>query len=477
MRSHTLFLIISMMSVSVSSVHAQTIVKSTQDDQARVEVTVYNGNLGLIKDIRDLKLPQGEGELRFMDVASAIRPVTVHVRSVNNPGQFHVLEQNYEYDLIDYNKLLNKYVGHTIKLMDRNQYQDRKDITEAILVSNNNNSPVYEINNEIYLGHPGYHILPRLPENLIAKPTLTWLYANQAPQGHQIEVSYLTRDITWQADYIFVLNPDDTKGDLSGWVTIDNKSGAMYKQAQLKLVAGEVEQLLEDYLQRPSGVYKMLSEEATAPQFAQENFFEYHLYDLQRPTTIKDKETKQISLLEAVGIMARKELLVDGTPGYFVRYYRPQDQDYKQPVMVYVHFKNSQENQLGMPLPAGVLRLYKKDSKGSLQFVGEDRIKHTPKDEEIKVKVGEAFDVVAERRQISFKQLTTQMYESVWEITLRNHKDKDVDVAIIEPLQGSWQIMEESHPYRKLDAFNIRFDVRVPKDIEVKVTYKVRVGI
>ena len=215
--------------------------------------------------------------------------------------------------------------------------------------------------------------------------------------------------------------------------------------------------------------------ESMAPQFAEQAFFEYHIYDLQRKTTIKDKQTKQISLLEASGIKAEKELLVYGIQSYFTQYYQPQNP--KQKVSVYVKFKNSKENQLGMPLPAGVLRLYKEDDKGSLQFVGEDNIEHTPKDEEVKVKVGEAFDVVAERRQTDFKQLTTRMYESAWEVTLRNHKEEPVRVGIIEPLQGNWQIVEQSHPSKKLDAFTLRFDVDVPKDGEVKVTYRVRVGI
>ncbi len=452
---------------------AQT-AQSTQSDQTNVEVTVYNNNLGLVKDTRNIQLSAGEGELRFMDVAAYIMPVTVHAKSLNAPEQFQVLEQNYEYDLIDYNKLLDKFVDKKIKLIDFNEYQDRKDVVEGILISNNGGNPVFKINNEIYLDYPGLKVLPEIPENLIAKPTLMWLYANQSNAAHQLEVSYLTNNIGWKADYVFVLNKDDTGGDLSGWVTVDNKSGATYKDAKLKLVAGEVQRAET----MPALAYrKMAMEEsmAGAAQFAEQAFFEYHIYDLQRRTTIKDKQTKQISLLEASGIKAEKELLVYGIQSYFTQYYQPQNP--KQKVSVYVKFKNSKENQLGMPLPAGILRLYKKDSKDGLQFVGEDNIDHTPKDEEIKVKVGEAFDVVAERRQTDFKQVTTRMYESAWEVTLRNHKEEPIRVGIIEPLQGSWQIVEQSHPSKKLDAFTVRFDVDVPKDGEVKVTYRVRVGI
>lgn len=453
---------------------AQETRQSTLEDQTNVEVTVYNNNLGLIKDTRRIQLPEGEGELRFMDVASAIMPVTVHVKSLSAGDQFQVLEQNYEYDLMDYNKLMDKYVGRKIKLIDWRQFQDRKDSVDALLISNNGGNPVFKVNDEIYLGHPGYKVLPQIPENLIAKPTLMWMYRNESPKAQDVEVSYLTNHINWKADYVFVLNKDDTGGDLSGWVSIDNQSGAAYNDAKLKLVAGEVQRVQAPMERMPMAgmAYKMA--EAAAPQFREEGFFEYHIYDLQRKTTIKNQQTKQINLLEAGDVRAEKELLVYGNQSYFVQYYRPQSP--KQPVSVYVKFKNSQENHLGMPLPAGIIRLYKKDSQGSQQFVGEDRIEHTPKDEEVKVKVGEAFDVVAERKQTDFKQLAGQLYETAWEVTVRNHKEEDITVGIIEPLYGNWKLTEQSHPHQKVDAFTIRFDVAVPKGGEVKVTYKLWVG-
>ena len=212
-----------------------------------------------------------------------------------------------------------------------------------------------------------------------------------------------------------------------------------------------------------------------APQFEEKSFFEYHIYDLQRPTIIKDNQIKQVSLLEAVGIKAQKELLVYGVQSYFFSRYR--EQNPKQPVAVYVKFRNAKDNNLGMPLPAGIMRLYKQDGDGKLQFIGEDAIKHTPKDEEIKLKIGEAFDVVAERIQTDYKQVTTRLHESEWEVTLRNHKDNDITVGIIEPLYGNWQVISNSHPYKKLDAFTVRFDVPVVKDGETKVRYRVRVGL
>lgn len=465
------FFIFCLVILFVSSTIAvgETVSKSTASDQVTLEVTVYNNNLGLIKDTREIELFLGEGELRFMDVASSIMPVTVRVKSLNYPEDFTVLEQNYEYDLMNADKLLDKYVGKKIKIITWNEFQDRKDEVEAILLSNNQGQ-IYKINGEIHLGHPGYKILPEIPENLIAKPTLMWLYDNRTENAHNLEVSYLTNNISWKADYVVVLNEDDTSCDISGWVTIDNKSGATYKDARLKLIAGEVHRVEEELERR---LYAMA--EAKPPQFEEEAFFEYHIYDLQRRTTIKDKQTKQVSLLEAFGVGTEKEFLVYGIQSYFTRLYK--EQNPKQSVDVYIKFKNSGDNNLGMPLPAGIMRLYKEDSEGSLQFIGEDRIDHTPKDEEIKLKIGEAFDVIAERIQTDYKEITTRLHESKWEITLRNHKEEDITVGIVEPLYGSWEVISSSHPYEKVDAFTIRFNVVVPKDEEVKVKYIIRVGL
>ncbi|MDO8729758.1 MAG: DUF4139 domain-containing protein [Candidatus Omnitrophota bacterium] len=452
-----------------------SVFKSTVDDQTSVEVTVYNSNLGLVKDVRKVRVPAGRGELRFMDVASAIQPVTVRVRSVNQPEAFSVLEQNYEYDLMSPAKLLDKFVGKKIKLVEWKEFQDRKDTVEATLLSNNNGE-IYQVGNEIYLGHPGIRVLPEIPENLIAKPTLMWLYDNQGRPEQELEVSYLTSNINWNADYVLVLNKEDTGVDLSGWVTVNNQSGAAYKDAKLKLIAGTIHRASEpQMLGRYAEERQMSAKASMADGFQEQGFFEYHIYDLQRPTTIKENQTKQIELLQAAGAAAQKEMLVYGAQNWFT--YQYQEQIPEQPVKVYVKFKNSEENHLGMPLPAGVVRVYKKDAQEKLQLIGEDRIKHTPKDEEVKLEIGEAFDVVAERKQTDYKQITSGVHESEWEITLRNHKTEPVTVGIIEPLYGNWSVISNSHPFTKVDAFTIRFDAEVPKDGEVKVLYRVRVGL
>ncbi|MBI4372685.1 MAG: DUF4139 domain-containing protein [Candidatus Omnitrophica bacterium] len=447
--------------------------KSTLEDQLGVEVTIYNSHFGVVKDTRKIALAEGPGELRFMDVASSILPVTVRARSLNQPDAFAIREQNYEYDLINEAKLLDKYIGQEIKLVDWNYYQDKKETVTATLLSNNQ-GPVYQVGNEIYLNHPGFKVLPKIPENLIAKPTLTWLYDNQSKTPHELEVSYMTDQINWKADYVFVLNQDDHLGGLSGWVTLDNQSGTIYQNARLKLVAGDVRRVRETRRMAQAGLAmnEMVMDKSSA--FQEESFFEYHLYDLDRPTTIKDRQTKQIALLEAENIKLEKEYLVYGMEGYYVRQYG--EENLKQPVAVHINFKNSQENQLGMPLPAGIIRFYKKDSKGSLQFVGEDQIKHTPKNETVKAKLGDAFDIVAERVQKDYRQISNDTHESEWEITLRNHKKEDITVGIIEPLYASWEILSHSHPYEKKDAHTIRLNVPVPKDGEVKVTYRIRVS-
>jgi len=453
--------------------HGNQVLQSNLADQEAVEVTVYNNNLGLIKDVRTTVLPAGEGELRFMDVAAHIQPATVHVSPVDPASGFLVLEQNYEYDLMNAEKLLDKYVGREIKIVDWNDFQDRKDTVEATLLSNNQGQ-VYRIGGEIYLGHPGIKVLPALPGNLISKPTLTWLFRTEKAGEQKIRVSYLTGNIQWRADYILLLDEDDAGADLSAWVTVDNRSGALYQNARLKLVAGEVHRA-EPELGTDKLALGRAMATPQAEEFREEAFFEYHIYDLERPTTLKDQQTKQIRLLEAPGISVEKELLVTGSKWYYARKFR--DLRKKEPVNVTISFRNEKENKLGIPLPAGIIRLYKQDSRGSQQFIGEDRIEHTPRDETVRLKTGEAFDVVAERVQTDYRQITTALHETSWEVTLRNHKEEPVAVSILEPLAGNWKILESSHAYTKTDAFHVRFEVEVPADGAAKVEYTVRVGL
>ena len=448
-------------------------IKSTEADREAVEVTIYNNNLGLVKESRKIKLSSGEGELHFGDVAAMINPVTVHIGTRKPSSDFTVLEQNYEYDLIDHHKLLEKYVGKNIKLIDRNEYNDRKEIIEGMLVSVNGGE-VYRINNEIHLGHPGYKVLPEIPDNLIARPTLTWSYRCKSAGEKTLDVSYLTEGISWNADYVLVTERGERSGDLSSWVSISNNCGATFKNASLKLVAGSVNRVAEPRTMA-MGMRKRSEMMAADQAFTQESFFEYHMYDLQRSSTLKDKQTKQISLMDASGVTLRKEYLVTGQSAFFTS--RSYTDRYTIPVQVYINFINSKENRLGAPLPAGVVRIYSADQSGKQQFIGEDRIPHTPRDEEVKLKSGEAFDIVAEQKQTDFKELSSRQYESEWSVAIRNKKEENVTVGVLQNLTGTWEITKSNYEFEKVDAFTVRFDIPVAKNKAAELKYRVRVGL
>lgn len=442
---------------------------TTRADQSGVALTVYNTDLGLVKDRRELRLPKGTGELRFMDVAARIIPASVSISSLAAPESLRVLEQNYEYDLVSPQKLMEKYVGKEVKLYQKNPYTEREEVVSATLLATNE-GPIYRIGNEITFNHPGRVILPGLPESLIAQPTLVWLLDNTIAASQTVEATYLTTGISWRADYVVTLDESDTRAELGGWVTIDNKSGAAYREAWLQLVAGDIHRVEEP--PRPIAARKAMALEGAAPPFREEGFFEYHLYTLQRPSTIRENETKQISLVTASAIPVKKELLFRGQNYY---YYSPAGEAMgNQKVGVFIEIANKKEAHLGMPLPKGTVRVYKKDRDGNQQFVGEDAIGHTPKDEKLRIKVGDAFDVVASRKQTDWKKVATDSYEAAFEVTLRNHKTEDVAVRVVEPIPGDWEMLSASHDYRKGEAHSAEFLIPVPKEGEAKLVYRVR---
>jgi hypothetical protein len=438
----------------------------TRESQRDLMVTIYNGNLGLVKDTREARLPAGMSEVQFADVAAQIDPTSVHLKSLTDPAGLRILEQNYEYDLLSAQKLLEKYVGRKVRL-----YQGNGSFLEATLLSTD--GPVYDINGEIHMGHHGQVVFPSLPENLVSKPTLLWLLRNGAATPQRIEASYLTGGITWKADYVVLLNAADDRADLTGWVTIDNKSGATYKDAALKLVAGDVNRAREDRTRQALEVASKAAAAAPASRdFVSEGFFEYHLYTLDGRTTIKDKQTKQLTLMTAAGVPVRKELAFFGARDYYrSQYGTPMS---NQKVSVFVELTNTKANNLGVPLPKGKIRVYKADTSGSQQLVGEDWIDHTPRDERVRIKMGEAFDVVGERTQRDWKKIGGSIYEVEWEISLRNHKKEDVVVSVIEPIPGDWEVLRESQPHEKLEAHTLRYQVPVPREGAAKLTYRVR---
>jgi hypothetical protein len=328
------------------------------------------------------------------------------------------------------------------------------------------------LNGEITFGYPARLAFPQVPDNLIAKPTLLWLVSSQKA-AQTVEVSYLTQNLNWSADYVLVVNEQDTQAALQGWVTLVNQSGASYKNAQLQLVAGDVNRV------RPPVAYdtkakasSMMRPGAAGGGFTEQGLFEYHMYTLGRPTTVLQNEQKQVSLLEADGVKIDKKLLFYGQQYWFRGQYGEVQSNQK--VGVYLDFKNEEKNKLGIPLPKGTLRVYKADKSGAKQFVGEDQIDHTPRDEKIRVKMGEAFDVVGDRKQTEWRALGNCSAESRWEIELRNHKDTAIEVEDFEPIGGDWTILESSLPYDKKDAGTFAFHVKVPARGKTKVTYRVR---
>ena len=444
---------------------------TTGEHQEKVEVTIYNGNLGLVKDIRKVQLLPGIQDLQFMDVAAQINPATVHLKSLTDPKGLRIIEQNYEYDLLNPQKLLEKYVGKTIALREKNPYTGDERQVEALLLSLNG-GPIYQIDGAIHLDHPGRPILPSIPDNLIARPTLIWRLENATSRSQMIETTYLTGGITWRADYVLTLGANDDRGDLAGWVTIDNRSGATYTNAVLKLVAGDVNRARGER-EMADALREMTAKAAVAgPAFQEEGFFEYHLYSLDRQTTVKENQSKQISLLSAAGIPIRKDLIYYGAQHYYRNQYGKPISNQK--VGVYLEVANTAKNRLGLPLPKGVVRVYKADRSGSLQFIGEDRVDHTPKDEKVKIKMGEAFDVVGERIQKDWRKIASGVYEVAWEISLRNHKNESVEVTVVEPIPGDWTVMHASHAYKKIEAHTLRYQVPVPREGAAKLVYRVR---
>jgi len=454
---------------------AQTALSSTEQDQKDLAVTVYNSNVALVRDVRRLRLPSGTLDVRFMDIAARVNPATVHIVSLTAPKELTVLEQNYEYDLLSPQKLLAKYVGKEltlVRLVEENNSTKEVSVKATLLADNE--APVWKVGNEIITGMGAdRYIFPDLPENLYSKPTLVWLLDNRHEGEQTVEASYLTNDMSWSADYVLTVGTDPKLADLNGWVTVVNNCGTAFRNAQLQLVAGELHRVAEVQLESMGRAMAMKSA-PTAPQFAQEALSEYHLYTLERRTNVQNNETKQISLLSSTGVRIAKHFEVDGQQFYYHNAQRP-GAPFKDPVEVRLKFKNSEANALGMPLPAGTVRVYQGDSKGRVQFIGEDRIDHTPKDETLDLHIGNAFDVVAERKQTDFQVISSNVHEMAFEIALRNHKPEPIIVEVNEPIGGDWKMLESNFKAEKTAAFAARFDVPVAANGESVLKYRVRV--
>ena len=470
----TTALALSSLALSVLPANAAEI-RSSLSDQQEVAVTIYNENLALVKDQRRVMLPSGTSALAFRDVSAKMRPETALLRSISDPNGLKVWEQNFDFDLLTPSKLLEKYVGKSVQVV-RTHPQTGQDTFESATVLAASDGVVLQIGPRIETGVPGRLVFADVPANLRDRPTLVMSLDNTTTASQSMELSYLTGGLSWKADYVLELSPKEDKLDISGWITLTNTSGATYRNARLQLVAGDVNQVQPE-------LRKNIRAYAAAPtamamekrDVAEESLFEYHLYTLARPTTVAENQTKQVALLSATGVPARKELMLQGSDYYYQSSVGNLGQKIK--VGAYLEFDNREAAQLGMPLPKGVVRVYKKDSAGNAQFIGEDRIDHTPRNEKIRLKLGDAFDVTADKKQTDFKKLGgsgkfNYVMESAYEIVLKNGKKEPVTVTVQEPMPGDWQILSSSHPATKGSSNTSVWKIVVPAEGATTLTYR-----
>ncbi|HJS37212.1 MAG TPA: DUF4139 domain-containing protein [Burkholderiales bacterium] len=450
---------------------------STLADQQSVAVTIYNENLALVKDVRQIALERGLNRLALREVSAQMRAETALLRSLSHAGSLSLLEQNFDFDLLTPAKLLEKYVGREVRIVKTHPQTGAETIESATVLAASS-GVVLKMGDRIETGLPGRIVYDGVPPNLRDRPTLVSDLQSARAGTQTVELSYLSGGLAWKADYVAELNAADDALDLNGWVTLTNRSGTTYPDARLQLVAGDVNRVRDEMRMAARTVGVRGTAEAAAPQMAQESLFEYHLYTLQRPTTIRDNQTKQVALLSGAGVPVAKELVLQGSDYYYRSSVGHVGQ--KMKVGVFVQFENRESARLGMPMPKGVVRVYKKDSAGNAQFVGEDRIDHTPKNERVRLKLGEAFDVTADKKQTDFKRReptnrASYVHESAYEIVLKNAKKEAVSVVVREPVPGDWTMLEETQKHRKVASGTAEWNVRVPAEGSATLKYRVLV--
>jgi len=487
--------------LSTSRTLSQT--AQTAGERTSVDLTVYNMNLALIREQRPIMLVRGTSTVVLPDIPATIDGTSLHFASLTDPRSVRVLEQNFQYDLIHHAKLLEKYVGKQVEFVRVDPETDKEyrvvgtllatgwkpQITNygygPALTYNYSGQMIAEIDGKIEIGPSGRLILPSLPEGLILKPQLEWMISSTRAGTHQAEISYLATQLSWSCDYVALLNEKDTGLDLTGWVTLKNNSGTAFKNAGLKLVAGDVNLVEEGQVGRQFAAKMMAAEADATGQFVQKEFFEYKLYSLQRRTDIDNDETKQVELTSAKNVTSKKVFIYDGLADFWRSWrhnysYRDQQsfgQQSNPKVGVFMTFRNEEKAGLGIPLPKGKVRVYKRDDEGKEQFIGEDQIDHTPKDEEVRLYLGNAFDIVGARVQKNFRVVISgHSVEETFEITVRNHKEEEVEILVYEhPWRWSeWDIQKASSSWEKVDQTTIKFPLRIPKNGEKKITYTVR---
>ena len=450
-----------------------------------VALTVYNAGFALVKDTRVVTLVKGVNSLEIEDVAAKIDPTSILFKSLTAPNSVSILEQNYQYDLISPDSILNKSIGQRVTFTGFDSNGKPYMQAGVLLSSYKNGGLVIKTDDGSLVMNPqGQVSTEKMPEGLRSTPTLNWLLQSDAAGDQQAEISYITNGIGWKADYVALVNKDDTKLDLAGWVSLNNQSGTTYHDAKLTLMAGDVKRIqpmgaVADYSMERDVVMR-----ATAPAFQEKSFFEYHMYTMQRPTTIRDNETKQLSLLNASNAGVTKELIYDARGDWWRSWWYPgrtefdpgggYDTSNYHKVNVVLELKNSKENGMGMPLPRGKISVYKLDDDGSQQFIGDDQIDHTPKDEKVRLYIGDSFDIVGDYKRVDYKKISNNTIEESFQVNIRNHKESAVEVKVIDHVWSDWKITSTSHKFEKKDAHTIEFPVKVPANGEVEVTYTIR---
>lgn len=450
---------------------ARAEILSDVGDQTGLSLTIYNENLALIRDRRRVDLAAGVQDLAIRGVSGRMQAETALLERRKGKAGLKVLEQNFNYDLLTPDKLLEKYLGRTIGIIRTNPATGRE-TRETATVLSVQDGLVVRIGDRIETNPGGRYIFRDIPENLRDRPTLVTRLKVEEAGTRELELSYLSGGLGWRADYVARLSDDERLMGLAGWVTLTNNSGTSYGNARLQLVAGEVNRVTS-----PPGEQRLRA--MAAPAIAEdglreESLLDYHLYSLPLPTTLLDRQTKQVALLAAPAVPVKKEYLLQGQRWYYQGRHGRIGQ--KLPVEVWLTFHNDQASHLDKPLPAGVIRVYKASSEGNLQFVGEDRIGHTPRGEEVRLRLGNAFDITASRVQTGFKKRNyghpySFAAETAYRIELKNAKETAVEVLVREPLPGDWQILRETRPHEKLDAHTIQWRLNIPPQGKAVLEY------
>jgi hypothetical protein len=442
---------------------------STLADQRAVGITIYNANLALVRDRRHVTLPKGESHLALRDVSAKIQPETALLQSLTAPGRLTVVEQNFDYDLLSPQKLLEKYVGRDVDVIRTDPRTGVRHAERARVLATND-GVVLRYADRIETAVDGTLSFPSLPADLRDRPTLVTDVSNATDGEQDVELTYLSGGLSWKADYTALLNAGDDRLDLRGLITLHNESGTAYRNAAVQLVAGDVNVVQPQMLQAIGRVQAMAA--AAPPLPTEQGLLEYHLYTLARRTTVADNQTKQVELLNANAVPVTKTLELRGQPYYYRS--AAADLGTRLKVGTYLTFRNA-GGDLGIPLPRGAVRVYKRDNAGTAQFVGSDAIDHTPKNETVRLHLGDSFDVTATKKQTDFKAVSSaSTYESAYEIVLRNAKPTAETVLVVEPIPGDWTMLASSSPFQKTSSSTATWSIHIPAEGSTTLAYRVR---